>query len=140
MNLIRYTRLGTCILLLLVLTACTTPAQKGTEAPPEKGMAEYTRISAEEALAMMENRDVVILDVRTESEFNSGFIPGALLLPVDNIQNQAEALLPDKDMPILVYCRSGNRSRTASHYLLQMGYTSVYDFGGILDWPYETEP
>ena len=128
-----------CLVLLLITAACAPSIQRATEASSERGTVEYARISAKEASEMMKNQNAVILDVRTEKEFSSGAIPGALLLPVDDIQERAEQVLPDKKVPILIYCRSGNRSRTASLYLIQLGYTSVYDFGGILDWPYEIE-
>ena len=80
----------------------------------------------------------ILLDVRSESEFNEQRIDGAIVLPVDEISNRAAAVLPDKDTAILVYCRSGSRSATASNELVGMGYTNVYDIGGIIDWPYGT--
>jgi len=80
----------------------------------------------------------ILLDVRSESEFNEQRIDGAIVLPVDEIINRAAAVLPDKDTAILVYCRSGSRSATASNELVGMGYTNVYDIGGIIDWPYGT--
>lgn len=98
---------------------------------------EYKRISTEEAKIIIDSEDVTILDVRTQEEFDSGHIENAVLLPVAEITDRADNVLPDKDAKILVYCRSGNRSATASRELIRMGYTNVYDFGGINTWPYE---
>ena len=98
----------------------------------------YETISAQEAKAMMENQDVIILDVRSQEEYDTGFIPGAVLLPVDEIAQKVQEVLPDKRAVILVYCRSGNRSARASQTLANLGYAHVYDFGGIMSWPYET--
>lgn len=101
---------------------------------------EYVRISQEEAKNIMdEDDDIVILDVRTPEEFAEGHIPGALLIPDYDIEKRAEAELTDKNQTVLVYCRSGNRSRGAAKKLISMGYTDVRDFGGIMSWPYETE-
>lgn len=104
----------------------------------EVAAPQYTKITAEEAKSMMENQDVIILDVRTQSEYDDGHIPGAVLIPNTELEAEAAAQLPDKDRIILVYCRSGNRSETASRLLVSMGYTAVFDFGGIIDWPYDT--
>jgi len=78
--------------------------------------------------------DVIILDVRTQSEFNEGHIPNAILLPYNDIKDKAKIILLDMDQVILVYCRSGRRSELAAKDLIDMGFTSVYDFGGIIDW------
>ncbi len=99
--------------------------------------AEYKKISSEEAKAIMDSEDVVVLDVRTQDEYNSGHIEKAVLLPVTELDKRAFDVLTNKNKRILVYCRSGNRSATASKLLIEMGYTKVYDFGGIIDWPYE---
>lgn len=104
----------------------------------QRALGEYERITPQEAKAMMNREEVVILDVRTEEEYEQEHIQGSILLPYDQIEMRAEAVLTDKDAKILVYCRSGQRSRTAARSLLKMGYNDVYDFGGILDWPYET--
>jgi rhodanese-related sulfurtransferase len=93
------------------------------------------RISHEAALEMIDQGDVVIVDVRSLSEFMTGHIENAVSLPLDQIQDDAESVIPDKAQTILVYCRSGNRSRTASYELVALGYSSVYDFGGINGWP-----
>ena len=88
---------------------------------------------------MAENPDAIILDVRTQDEFDQGHIPGAILLPDYSVETYASYVLPDTDALILVYCRSGRRSLNTANLLVSMGYTNVYDFGGILDWPYESE-
>jgi phage shock protein E len=98
--------------------------------------AEYRKITAEEAANMMTG-EVVILDVRTQAEYDEGYIPGALLLPDSEVAQRAETVLPDKGQTVLVYCRSGRRSALAAAALVKLGYTKVYDFGGILDWPGE---
>lgn len=96
-------------------------------------------ITAEEAKKIMDTEsEYVILDVRTEEEFAQGHIPGAILIPDYEIREEAENSLPDKDALILVYCRSGRRSKNAAQILAELGYTNIREFGGILDWPYET--
>ena len=98
----------------------------------------YQQISQEEAWDMMNTREVVILDVREQNEFDAGHIVGAVLLPVGSITAEtASAVIPNQDSVVLVYCRSGNRSKTASKALAELGYTEVYEFGGINTWPYE---
>ena len=125
--------IASCAILLL-LTGCGAQQTPEQESPK----AEYIRISPEEALRMMsDDDDVVILDVRTEEEYNSGHIKNSILIPHNEIRERAESELPDKNQIILVYCRSGARSETAARALIDMGYTNVYDFGGIIDWPYE---
>ncbi|MBR5792515.1 MAG: rhodanese-like domain-containing protein [Ruminiclostridium sp.] len=101
----------------------------------------FQQISQEETKTIMStNQEAVILDVRTQEEYDSGHIKGAVLLPVDAITEEtAQEVIPTKDTQVLVYCRSGNRSVTASKALAQLGYTEVYEFGGINTWPYETE-
>ena len=101
----------------------------------------FQQISQEEAKTIMStNQNAVVLDVRTQEEYDSGHIKEAVLLPVDAITEEtAREVIPAKDTQVLVYCRSGNRSVTASKALAQLGYTEVYEFGGINTWPYETE-
>ena len=100
----------------------------------------YQQITQEAAKEMMDTQEVVILDVREQHEYDSGHIPGAVLLPVGTItEDTAAAVIDDLDTVVLVYCRSGNRSKTASQALADLGYTNVYEFGGINDWPYEIE-
>ena len=100
----------------------------------------YQQIAQEAAKEMMDTQEVVILDVREQHEYDSGHIPGAVLLPVGTItEDTAAAVIDDLDTVVLVYCRSGNRSKTASQALADLGYTNIYEFGGINDWPYEVE-
>lgn len=118
----------------------TQPRQ--TEQPSadaeEESMTGYTKISAEEARQMIDEAErFIILDVRTAEEFDEGHIPCAMLIPGEVIAERAEEELPDKDVSLFVYCRSGRRSAQAARKLADMGYTAVYDFGGIIDWPYE---
>ena len=100
----------------------------------------YQQITQEEAKEMMDAQQVVILDVREQDEYDSGHIHGAVLLPVGTItEDTAAAVIDDLDTVVLVYCRSGNRSKTASQALADLGYTNVYEFGGISTWPYDIE-
>lgn len=125
---------GLIIMLFVGLSAFGLVGCSGSES---KGS--YTQISAEEAKSLMDTEsDYIILDARTESEFAEGHIEGAVLIPHDEISSRAEKELPDKNRLILVYCRSGNRSKTASEALAKLGYSNVKEFGGIIDWPYET--
>lgn len=86
-----------------------------------------------------EEESFVLLDVRTKEENEQERIPGSVLIPLDQIEKNAEAVLTDKNAEIIVYCRSGSRSNTAARILGNMGYTNVRDLGGILSWPYEVE-
>ena len=98
----------------------------------------YQQISAQEAKTIMDTeKDYIIIDARTEEEFAAGHIANAILIPEYEIAERAEAELPNKDALILVYCRSGRRSKIASEELVKLGYTNVKEFGGIIDWPYE---
>ena len=100
----------------------------------------YQQITQEEAKEMVDSQEVIILDVREQDEYDSGHIPDAVLLPVGTIdETTAAEAIPEKDSTVLVYCRSGNRSKTASSALAELGYTNIYEFGGINTWPYETE-
>ena len=95
----------------------------------------YTQISQEQAKEMMAKDDGhVVVDVRRQDEYDAGHIPGAILIPNESIGSQQPAELPDLDQIILIYCRSGNRSKQAAQKLFDMGYTNVYEFGGIIDW------
>lgn len=105
---------------------------------PEKQDGEYKKITAEEAKNMMENNEeVIVVDVRTMEEYNEGHIANAILIPNETIMNTPPEQLTDKNAEILIYCRSGNRSKQAAEKLIDMGYTNIYDFGGIIDWSYE---
>ena len=119
------------IAILLLLTGC-----RGTTTMENT----YQQITQEEAKHKMDSQSVIILDVREQNEFDAGHIPGAILLPVGTITaDTAAAVIPALDSVVLVYCRSGNRSKTASQALADLGYTNVYEFGGINTWPYEVE-
>ena len=100
----------------------------------------YEQITPEEAKKIMDSgEEHIVLDTREQAEFDSGHIPKAILIPYTEIENKAEEMLPDKDELILVYCRSGRRSKIAAESLAKLGYTNVKEFGGIIDWPYEVE-
>ena len=100
----------------------------------------YQQITQEAAKEMMDTQEVLILDVREQHEYDSCHIPGAVLLPVGTItKDTASAVIDELDTVVLVYCRSGNRSKTASQALVELGYTNIYEFGGINTWPYEIE-
>ena len=118
--------------LCLVLAGCQTE---------KKASAAYEQIDAEAAQTMMqEQSDAVVLDVREQDEYDSGHIPGAVLLSLGTIDAEtAGGVIPDKDTTVLVYCRSGNRSKQAAEKLAALGYTAIYEFGGIRDWPYDIE-
>ena len=94
----------------------------------------YTKITPPKAAEMMLSDDVIILDVRTQEEFDKGHIPSAVLLPDFEVRENAKYVIPDKDQIILVYCQSGGRSKSASKELIEMGYTNIFDFGRISDW------
>lgn len=98
------------------------------------------KISAEDAKEIMDSADdFVLVDVREEDEYASGHIAGALLIPYGEIEERAETEFTDKEQTILVYCRSGRRSAIAARTFVELGYTDVRDFGGIIDWPYDIE-
>ena len=98
----------------------------------------YQKISQDKAKEMMDTQEVLVLDVREQSEYAGGHIPGAVLLPVGTIdEDTAAAVIPEKDTTVLVYCRSGSRSKRAAKALAGLGYTGIYEFGGILSWPYD---
>ena len=121
--------------LLMTFDGCAQNGQKNSETKK----TEYRKISAEEAKKMLdENPDAILVDVRTAAEYREKHIPNAILLPDSEIKSKAADVLTDKDALILVYCRSGRRSANAALQLINMGYTNVYDFGGIMSWPYET--
>ena len=119
------------LLCLLLLTGCGGNTSDSS----------YEQITQEAAKEMVDIQEVIILDVREQDEYDSGHIPGAVLLPVGTIDDTTAAqVIPEKDSTVLVYCRSGNRSKTASAALADLGYTNIYELGGINTWPYDTEP
>ena len=118
------------LLSLLLLAGCGGNAAAGS----------YQQITQEEAKEMMDNQEVIILDVREQDEYDGGHIPGAMLLPVGMINEETAAgVIPGKDATVLVYCRSGNLINVSSSALADLGYTNIYEFGGINTWPYATE-
>ena len=121
------------LLAVMMLTAC------GQDKENDQG-AVYVNITAEEAKQIMDSEeDYIILDVRTQDEYDQGHIPGAIVISHEEIAEKAEDVLTDKDQLILVYCRSGRRSKIAAEALVELGYTNIKEFGGIIDWPYEVE-
>ena len=125
---------GLIIMLLISLSLFGMTACDG-----EEGKAStYEQITAEQAKTIMDTeKDYVIIDARTEEEFAEGHIENAILIPEYDIADRAEKELPDKEQLILVYCRSGRRSKIASEELVKLGYSNVKEFGGITDWPYD---
>ena len=122
------------LVFLLAVSGCASEEASGGKEES------YMRINAQKAKEMMENlEEFVLLDARTEEEFSEGHIPGAIVIPHDEIFERAEAEIPEKDVPVFVYCRSGNRSKVAAEALVSLGYSEVYEFGGINTWPYEIE-
>ena len=125
-------------LLILALAAMLLTACGQTNENPKEAI--YMNINAEEAKKIMDTESgYIILDVRTQEEYDEAHIPGAIVIPNTELEARAESELPDKDQMILVYCRSGRRSKLAAEILVELGYTNIYEFGGIIDWPYETE-
>lgn len=143
---------------LLTFTACSkdnidsstptnTNVSSSTKTTSENSVSEnstqantftHKTISATTAKEMIDqDTSIIILDVRTKDEFDEGHIKNALLLPDTDVEVKAAELLPDKDATILIYCRSGRRSALSATKLDELGYTNVYDFGGIIDWPYD---
>jgi len=121
------------LLAVMMLTAC------GQAKENDQG-AVYVNITAEEAKQIMDTEEgYIILDVRTQEEYDAGHVPGAILISHEEIAEKAEKVLTDKDQLILVYCRSGRRSKIAAEALAELGYTNIKEFGGIIDWPYEVE-
>ena len=120
-------------LAVMLLTACGQDRENGQEAV-------YVNITAEQAKEIMDSQEgYIILDTRTQEEYDEGHIPGAIVISHDEIKQKAESVLTDKNQLILVYCRSGRRSKLAAEDLVALGYTNIKEFGGIIDWPYEVE-
>lgn len=100
----------------------------------------WFKITSEEAKEIIDKEDdIIILDVRSESEYKEGHLSNSILIPVDELESKAENLLKEKEQKILIYCRSGNRSSKAAEILSKLGYTNIYDFGGINSWTYAIE-
>ncbi len=128
-----------CLIPCILLNGCAN--NTGGNSVSEKGeKAMYSQITVEDAKNIMDTEeDYIILDVREQDEYDEGHIPGAILIPYTEIDTKASEKLTDKDALILVYCRSGRRSKIAAQSLVDLGYTNVKEFGGIIDWPYEVE-
>lgn len=117
------------LLFVLVLSGCVAKSEK----------ASYRQVSTDEAINIMkEEKDYIVLDVRTPEEFKSKHIPGAINIPNETIGTEEVPELPDKEQLIMIYCRSGNRSKQAAEKLAAQGYTNIVEFGGINDWTGET--
>ena len=140
------------LVMVLTLSACNTNSGSSDVVAPESApeaaeedaeesaAGTYNQISMQQALQMMEEqKDYLIVDVRTAGEYAEGHIPGAVNVANETIAEEAETALPDKDQMLFVYCRSGNRSKVASQVLADLGYTNVYEFGGIKDWTGDIE-
>ena len=126
-------KLAFLLLAVMLLTAC------GQDKENNQG-AVYVNITAEEAKQIMDSEEgYIILDVRTQEEYDQGHIPGAIVISHEEIAEKAEEVLTNKEQLILVYCRSGRRSKIAAEALVELGYTNIKEFGGIIDWPYEVE-
>lgn len=121
------------LLAVMMLTACGQDKENGQGAV-------YVNITAEEAKQIMDTEEgYIILDARTQEEYDEGHIPGAIVISHEEITEKAEEMLTDKNQLILVYCRSGRRSKITAEALVELGYTNIKEFGGIIDWPYEVE-
>ena len=126
------------VILILIIT-CTAILYGCTSGGENKMKNSYEQITPAEAKEIMDDRDgYVILDVRTQEEYDEAHIDGAILIPDYEIAAKAENILKDKNQLILVYCRSGRRSKLAAEELVKLGYANIKEFGGIIDWPYET--
>ena len=121
------------LLMAAILSGCAAPVEAGK---PESG---YRQVNAAEAASIMDAEEsYIILDVRTQAEYEEKHIPDAICIPNESIGTDEIPELPDKDQLILVYCRSGNRSKQAAAKLVALGYTNIVEFGGMIDWPGET--
>ena len=126
------------VMLILIIT-CAAILYGCTSGGEDKMENSYEQITPAEAKEIMDTQDgYIILDVRTQEEYDEAHIEGAILIPDYEITDRAESVLKDKDQLILVYCRSGRRSKLAASELVKLGYTNIKEFGGIIDWPYET--
>jgi len=125
------------IIISLLMISCSTANNKNAEDSDDAG--KVLMITPEKAKENLEeNEAIVLLDVRSVTEYEAEHIKGAVLLPLDEIAEKANEVIPDQKQVYYVYCRSGNRSATAAQLLVDMGYEKIYDLGGIIDWPYDT--
>jgi phage shock protein E len=127
------------ILLIGVFSGCSNKASENTnEATNSSQKASFSNITPEQAKKRLDSeKDIILLDVRTKEEYATGHIKDSVLIPVDNLKEEAGKVLMDNEAPIFVYCRSGNRSVTAANILIEQGYKNVFNLGGINNWPYE---
>lgn len=130
--------------ILTAITLLTSCAAKSvgiipSSETPGSATEAYHKITSEEAKNMMESGGVTVVDVRRPEEYAEKHIPGAILVSNETIAEKSDEMLPDKDAVLLIYCRTGVRSKQASDKLIKLGYRNIYDFGGIIDWQYETE-
>ena len=127
------------LVFILCLTGCKATNNSESEKVSPTKINGYTQISQDEAKEMMARDDGhIIVDVRRQDEYDAGHIPGAIIIPNEDINTERPKELPDLDQIILIYCRSGRRSKEASEKLAKMGYTNIYEFGGIITWTGET--
>ncbi len=125
------------IIISILLAGCSSNYNNQKEIEDKVSVA---KITPEEAKTRLEsNNSIIIVDVRTPDEYNEEHIKGAILLPLDDISEEASTIIPDKEATYYIYCRSGNRSATAAAQLVKMGYENIYDLGGINNWPYEKQ-
>ena len=125
-------------LIFVLLAIFTLSACGQTEGNSKEAV--YVNITAQEAKEIMDSEEgYIILDVREQEEYDAGHVPGAILIPYTQIAEKADEMLPDKGQLLLVYCRSGRRSKIAAEALVELGYTNIKEFGGIIDWPYDVE-
>ena len=128
------------IMVASVFAGCTQKTGNEQTEATQVNIATYYQIPQDEAKRIMdEESDYIIVDAREQSEYDEGHIKGAIVIPYTEIEQKAEEMLPDKEQLILVYCRSGRRSKIAAQSLANMGYTNVKEFGGIIDWQYVIE-
>lgn len=133
----KHYKIGMLLAAVLLAGCVRVPAENmSSEKPPKATSQKLDQGTAQENLEA--NEDILLIDVRTPEEFEEKHIPNSILLPDYDIDKLAPEMLPDKDAQIYLYCRSGNRSSMAAAKLADMGYTQVYDIGGIIDWKYET--
>lgn len=126
------------LIISLSLFGFTSCQEENNNQESTTALITYEQITPEEAKKIMDTQKAyVIIDARTEAEFAEGHIEGAILIPEYEIEQKAEQEIPDKDTLILVYCRSGRRSKIAAEALINLGYTNVKEFGGIIDWQYD---
>ena len=124
--------------LLIALTAITfTACGVKEETAAQEQKPAYQKITAQEGKEMIDGGDIILVDVRTKEEYDSGHIANAILIPNETISDKMPEELDNLDAKIIIYCRSGRRSAIAAKNLIKMGYTNIYDMGGIADWPYE---